>query len=780
MPKVLITCPNCKNTVYKSNSRTYGNPVKICRKCGKQYIDYTIKEPALYGCDHISDILMKSGIFSLLAAPVFGVCFIMTLQEPKYSFLDYLITAGSLVLTILFVFVFVHFFLGFINENKNHYVAGQLKKQRDYDESVRRLQDTGYLRTLAQSDPRARNLYTARSKGKPEIYAKRPSLKINSDRRRKEAAELEEARKQAALEEAKRQAELEAARKKAELEEARKKAELEEARKKAELEEARKKAELEEARKKAELEEAKRQAELEEARKKAELEEARKKAALEEARKKAEVKEARKKAELEKVKKKTKVKEARKQAELKAREEIAKLEAKSLADETPFKLSADITAQYGVMNKITLIDHFNRRKIYKDSKHEYYYFLESMSLVFIGFPTVYWYKLNYDKSGKVYYYENKKPLHEGYLESLTAEKLFEFIAIALDLKETSVLFNEFVSDERVINWCACVREFGKELYDMASEVTAQYNIPYSMKLYEVRGPGQMNNLDLEFGAFPGYSYNISFFIQFGHTDCSYVTEHIPADLLASLTAENLIDIIPVNHFCNTNEFISDERVIKWCECVRKFAEKLALGTEAKARSKKLEEYQTFINTDGKLPEEFCIVKNTIREAMRELAKVYDGNRGDLCMSLFLQIKDGCDFHSALEKIIRWKKNHLEYDTGYSWQVGDKLCTGNLPASATNEWEYGQQTMILTEDKPDITETEISKLKEADITLCKLIGKTSYYDRLDGVVYMYDYSEEPGMVDDAATYAHWSKEIVAEGDAAYNMLQKEIEKENTVY
>lgn len=69
-------CPHCneiietkfrKNTIKFNIDKNFGNPLKICPYCKKEYLDDTIKEPALMSP---SDILMKglSSTVSALAA----------------------------------------------------------------------------------------------------------------------------------------------------------------------------------------------------------------------------------------------------------------------------------------------------------------------------------------------------------------------------------------------------------------------------------------------------------------------------------------------------------------------------------------------------------------------------------------------------------------------------------------------------------------------------------------------------------------------------------------
>ncbi len=75
-------CPHCQKINREScNAHMYGSPVRVCKSCGRKYVDSRYREPAIDGFDPKS---LNSSLYAKGAA-FFGIAFVLTSAWLVYS-----------------------------------------------------------------------------------------------------------------------------------------------------------------------------------------------------------------------------------------------------------------------------------------------------------------------------------------------------------------------------------------------------------------------------------------------------------------------------------------------------------------------------------------------------------------------------------------------------------------------------------------------------------------------------------------------------------------------
>jgi len=197
--------------------------------------------------------------------------------------------------------------------------------------------------------------------------------------------------------------------------------------------------------------------------------------------------------------------------------------------------------------------------------------------------------------------------------------------------------------------------------------------------------------------------------------------------------------------------------------------------QKEAYDKKMKECELILEKAGPLPEEFVATGESINEGLHSLTENLDGDRGRIDDAFIIKVDDSCDIHAALKKLIEWKKPFVGFDSSYHWSVYNSTYCHWVFVDEIEK--YQKTTMILAESKPQLTEKEIAELKSADITFIYQINKTMYFDWLDRILFEYDYELEPGSVDDAATYAYWTKRIKLKDYPALQYVKKIMSEKN---
>ena len=164
-------CPNCGfayQVLQGGDQRKYGCPLKTCTRCGCNYWDTDIKEPALYGYNNFHEVKedAKIGCLMVILVPtsimgIVGGILVLTSGELWGIIL--------LLIGVLIIYLIVNFFIVKNKENNS------LEKERaEYDASMERLQNMQYLSALAQHDSKAEKLLLEKRGGAIEHYASRP------------------------------------------------------------------------------------------------------------------------------------------------------------------------------------------------------------------------------------------------------------------------------------------------------------------------------------------------------------------------------------------------------------------------------------------------------------------------------------------------------------------------------------------------------------------------------------------------------------------------------
>jgi len=186
----------------------------------------------------------------------------------------------------------------------------------------------------------------------------------------------------------------------------------------------------------------------------------------------------------------------------------------------------------------------------------------------------------------------------------------------------------------------------------------------------------------------------------------------------------------------------------------------------KAYDEKKQECDAFINQASELPKEFTISEWSLWEGMRHLTEKFDGDRG-VNDAIILKINDSSDMKLAIRKLIEWKRAIMTLDTSYSWEEDGRTYSHRVTVDEIDK--YKKAFLIQTEFKPKLKRDELELLEKEKITFIYQLDCRSYYDWIDGNLYVYDYETYAGSADDAATYAYWSRKITSSGKSALNIV-----------
>lgn len=177
--KITKKCPYCGLTYRYStygDQRLYGSPYKTCIKCLNHFWDKDIVEPALYGFENLYETgrSIMNALILILYAPVGllmlgGGIWLLTIGK-NYGLL-FLALGGFITWAIS------SDIKDKINNKKNRESIIR-DRQVQYDNSMKRLNDTNYLAAIANFDRKAKKLLHERINGEEEHYAPRPQQKI--------------------------------------------------------------------------------------------------------------------------------------------------------------------------------------------------------------------------------------------------------------------------------------------------------------------------------------------------------------------------------------------------------------------------------------------------------------------------------------------------------------------------------------------------------------------------------------------------------------------------
>ena len=169
---VTKSCPHCRHTyqfMQGGSQRKYGCPYITCEKCKKSFWDNDIKEPALYS-DETNPLAVGCGIlFISLFSIVLLLSGLLLMLEGQIIFGIFLMGIVGLIIAVE---------ISEIIYEKKHKDEILANRQKEYDESLLRLKNTGYLSALASYDSKAANLLKERLNEEEEHYAERPNKQL--------------------------------------------------------------------------------------------------------------------------------------------------------------------------------------------------------------------------------------------------------------------------------------------------------------------------------------------------------------------------------------------------------------------------------------------------------------------------------------------------------------------------------------------------------------------------------------------------------------------------
>lgn len=138
-----MNCPHCGKTNREScNAYMYGSPVRICRSCGKKYIDGRYREPAISGFDPKSTNASFYGKgcvgFGIAFACFFGWFLYCAISNGVYSLRVGILCTGCLAAFIGCIIQYVRIKSGAVQRENSKYL----------EESEKRLSDKSYVDEL--------------------------------------------------------------------------------------------------------------------------------------------------------------------------------------------------------------------------------------------------------------------------------------------------------------------------------------------------------------------------------------------------------------------------------------------------------------------------------------------------------------------------------------------------------------------------------------------------------------------------------------------------------
>lgn len=161
-------CPHCGFAYVnraRGDQRKYGCTFQTCTKCKKGYFDKDVKEPALYGYKNLHEV--GQGVLKILGVCLLGFVAVGISQSKMTTNI-----LGVLLLVYCLVIIGCQIYDVIYKITHKEEILEYQKKQ--YDESMARLKDNGYLVVLSRFDSRAKKLLNERMNGQEEHYAKRP------------------------------------------------------------------------------------------------------------------------------------------------------------------------------------------------------------------------------------------------------------------------------------------------------------------------------------------------------------------------------------------------------------------------------------------------------------------------------------------------------------------------------------------------------------------------------------------------------------------------------
>lgn len=181
MTYVTKKCPHCGRTYQYAQSgeqRKYGSPFIRCPRCQNVFVDKDISEPALHGfwIEEDTGGMWKGVVASFMILPVA----LLSIGSGIYLLLfsGDEIDIGSVGALLVGVALLMPYLILIHDKiyKRTHREKIIREKQIIYDASMKRLEDTDYLRALAQVDSLAKDLLYERENGKKERYAMRPEI----------------------------------------------------------------------------------------------------------------------------------------------------------------------------------------------------------------------------------------------------------------------------------------------------------------------------------------------------------------------------------------------------------------------------------------------------------------------------------------------------------------------------------------------------------------------------------------------------------------------------
>jgi len=167
-------CPYCRHPYVihaPGDQIKYGCPLIICSRCGKNFWDTDIKEPALYGFDN--EFEKRKRLETNLAMVMYGGIGLVILIASIITEYYFMIIFGILIAG--FDFFLISKELERRAQNKKNHDLIIKEQQKQYDESFKRLQNMNYLRGLADVDFRAEFVLKEIESGeKDPFFADRP------------------------------------------------------------------------------------------------------------------------------------------------------------------------------------------------------------------------------------------------------------------------------------------------------------------------------------------------------------------------------------------------------------------------------------------------------------------------------------------------------------------------------------------------------------------------------------------------------------------------------
>lgn len=139
-------CPYCgKQIYYHYNEREwkYGNPIKTCGNCKKEYIDKRFHEIAVEGIEPNALSLKANGKKALIMLLFFALCFLIHYAEVTFSNRYHPIVAFMMIIEVVCLIALA------ADSIMIKIGAKEKKLEKLREESVQRIYDRSYAQKLA-------------------------------------------------------------------------------------------------------------------------------------------------------------------------------------------------------------------------------------------------------------------------------------------------------------------------------------------------------------------------------------------------------------------------------------------------------------------------------------------------------------------------------------------------------------------------------------------------------------------------------------------------------